>query len=131
MSAILLDTTVLIDLLRGRPGATARLHAVRSAGDQPYACVINVEEVVRGLRASEVGAARSLLDGLRIVGLGAAEGWRAGEWRRSFAAQGATLTQADCLVAAAAVSIGGRLATGNPRDFPMAGLLVEHWPAGE
>jgi predicted nucleic acid-binding protein len=130
MSAILLDTTVLIDLLRGRPGATARLRAVRTAGDQPYTCAINVEEVVRGLRASEVGAARSLLAGLRIVGLGTAEGWRAGEWRRNFAAQGSTLTQADCLVAAAAASIGGRVATGNHRDFPMADLVVEHWPAG-
>lgn len=131
MSAILLDTTVLIDLLRGRPGATTRLRAVRTAGDQPYACAINVDEVVRGLRAAEVGAARSLIAGLRIIELGAAEGWRAGEWRRDLAAQGSTLTQADCLVAAAAVSIGGRVATGNPRDFPMANLVVEHWPAGE
>jgi hypothetical protein len=23
------------------------------------------------------------------------------------------------------------LATGNPRDFPMEELAVEHWPAGE
>lgn len=131
MSAILLDTTVLIDLLRGRPGATTRLRALRAAGDQPYACAINVEEVVRGLRLTEYEAARSLLAGVRIVGLSAAEGWRAGEWRRDFAAQGSTLTQADCLVAAAAVSIGGRVATGNPKDFAMAGLVVEHWPAGD
>jgi predicted nucleic acid-binding protein len=131
MSAILLDTTVLIDLLRGRLGATTRLRVVRAAGDQPYACAINVEEVARGLRAPEVGAARTLLAGIRIVGLGEPEGWRAGEWRRDFASRGATLTQADCLVAAAAASIGGRLATGNPKDFPMAGVVVEHWPVGE
>ena len=131
MSGILLDTTVLIDLLRGRRGATARLRAVRTAGDQPYASAINVEEVVRGLREPEVEAARTLLSGLRIVGLGEAEGWRAGEWRRAFAARGLTLTQADCLVAAAAASIGGRVATGNPTDFPMPDLVVEHWPAGE
>ena len=131
MSAILLDTTVLIDLLRGRPGATGRLRALRIAGDHPHACAINVEEVVRGLRASETAAAQALLAGLRIVGLGAAEGWRAGEWRRDFAERGVTLTQADCLIAAAAASIGGRVATGNLVDFPMAGLAVEHWPAGE
>ena len=131
MSAILLDTTVLIDLLRGRPGAIARLDAVRAAGDQPHACAINVEEVVRGLRPPEAEAARALFSGLRIVGLGEAEGWRAGEWRRDFAARGSTLTQADCLVAAAAVSVGGWIATGNPKDFPMPHLRVEHWPAGE
>jgi len=131
MSAILLDTTVLIDLLRGRPGATSRLRALRTAGDQPHACAINVEEVVRGLREPEAEAARGLFAGLRIVELGAAEGWRAGEWRRTWAAQGRTLTQADCLVAAAAASVGGRLATGNRADFPMPGLSVEHWPVGE
>jgi len=33
-------------------------------------------------------------------------------------------------IAAAALAIGGRLATGNPKDFPMDELAVEHWPAG-
>jgi predicted nucleic acid-binding protein len=131
MSAILLDTTVLIDLLRGRAGATTRLRAVRAAGDQPHACAINVEEVVRGLREREIESARTLFAGLRIVGLGEIEGWLAGTWRRDFAARGATLPQADCLVAAAAMSIGGRVATGNPKDFPMPGLSVELWPSGE
>ncbi len=131
MSAILLDTTVLIDLLRGRSGSTTRLRALRTAGDQPYVCAINVEEVVRGLRVPEVGAASALFAGLRIAVLGDVEGWRAGEWRRDSAARGSTLTQADCLVAAAAASIGGRIATGNPKDFSMAGLIVEHWPSGE
>ena len=131
MSAILLDTTVLIDVLRGRQGAITRLRALHGAGDQPHASAINVEEIVRGLRAEEIEAARALFAGLRIVALGQTEGWRAGEWRRDFAAHGTTPSQADCLVAAAAASIGGRMATGNPRDFPMPGLSVEHWPAGE
>lgn len=130
MSAILLDTTVLIDLLRGRAGATSRLWTVREIGDQACACAVNVEEIARGLRKPEEDAARSLFDGLRIVPLGADEGWRAGLWRRRFAGQGQTLTQADCLVAAAALSIGGRLATGNPKDFPMPELTIEHWPVG-
>jgi predicted nucleic acid-binding protein len=68
--------------------------------------------------------------GLRLVPLGRAEGERAGTWRREFAAGGVMLAQADCLVAAAAAAIGARLATGNPKDFPMPGLTVEHWPVG-
>jgi hypothetical protein len=35
------------------------------------------------------------------------------------------------LIAAAAVGIGARLATGNLKHFPMPELDVEHWPAGE
>lgn len=131
MAAVLLDTTVVIDLLRGREGAVSRLRSLREADDVPYVCAVNVEETVRGLRPHEAGQVRVLFTGLGAAPLGEAEGWRAGEWRRDFAARGVTLSQADCLVAAAAVAVGGRLATGNPKDFPMDGLSVEHWPAGE
>lgn len=130
MAAVLLDTTVVIDLLRGRAGARRRLTQLRDAGDDPYVCAINVEEIVRGLTPSEREAAQRLFGGLRMAPLTEAEGWRAGEWRRAYATRGRTLAQADCLVAAAAVRIGGRLATGNPRDFPMSEVAVEHWPVG-
>jgi predicted nucleic acid-binding protein len=130
LAAILLDTTILIDYLRGRPATVARVDALRAAGDIPYASGIGVEETVRGLRPQEQAAARRLFDGLRTARLGKAEGWQAGEWRRAYARRGRTLSQADCLVAAAALAAGGRLATGNPKDFPMPELSVEHWPAG-
>jgi predicted nucleic acid-binding protein len=131
VAGVLLDTTVLIDLLRGRPGAQTRLTSLRAAGDVPYACAVNVEETVRGLRRREHAPAQRLFAGIRMTLLGAAEGWQAGEWRRDFAGRGRTLAQADCLIAAAALSVGGRLATGNPRDFPMREIAVEHWPAGD
>ncbi|MDQ3938848.1 MAG: type II toxin-antitoxin system VapC family toxin, partial [Chloroflexota bacterium] len=75
-------------------------------------------------------AADRLFGGLVIVPLGLTEGRRAGRWRRDFAARGVTLSQADCLMAAAALSAAARLATGNPKDFPMPDLVVEHWPVG-
>jgi predicted nucleic acid-binding protein len=130
VARVLLDTTVLIDLLRGRSGARTRLFALREAGDDPYVCAVNVEETFRGLRRAEYGAAEALFAGIRVAALGAREGWLAGGWRREFAERGRTLAQADCLVAAAASSNGGRLATGNPKDFPINGLMVEHWPVG-
>jgi predicted nucleic acid-binding protein len=130
VGAVLLDTTVLIDLLRGRSDAVARLRALRVGGDVPYVCAISAEEVARGVRPREEPAAEGLLIGLRSVPLGAADGWIAGEWRRRYASRGRTLAQPDCLIAAAALALGGRLATGNPKDFPMAELTVEHWPVG-
>lgn len=132
VAGVLLDTTVLIDLLRGRRGAVDRLRALRRAGDRPHVCGVNVDEVHRGLRgAAESDAARRLFDGIEVVPLGRAEGRQAGEWRRDFSQQGVTLTQADCLVAAAAAALGGRLATGNPTHFPMDELDVEHWQVNE
>jgi predicted nucleic acid-binding protein len=126
---LLLDTTVLIDVLRGR-GAATRVLGLRSSGDVPFVCCINVEEIWRGLRPGEEESAARLVGGLRIAPLGAGEGRRAGGWRREAAAMGVTLSQADCLIAAAAVGVGARLATGNPKHYPMEELAIEHWPAG-
>lgn len=130
MVRLLLDTTVLIDALRGRP-AGERLRGLRRTGEVPFVCAVNIEELVRGLRSDERPSAQRLLEGLRIAPLGRTEGVTAGAWRREHAVAGVTLSQADCLVAAAAVGVGAALATGNPDDFPMPELTVEHWPVGE
>ena len=116
-------------MLRNRPAA-ARLRDLRDTAEVPWICAINVEEVWRGLRPSEEAPADRFLGALRCVPLGSREGELAGAWRRDFASRGITLSQSDCLVAAAAVSIGARLATGNPKDFPMEDLVIEHWPPG-
>ncbi len=129
MSGVLLDTTALIDALRGR-AAAVRIAQLRAAGDRPYLCAINVEELFRGVKPAEEARVAHLLNGLRVAPLGRTQGEQAGRWRRQFAARGVILSQADCLVAAAALGVGARLATGNARDFPMEGLVVEHWPAG-
>ncbi|MGH8885693.1 MAG: PIN domain-containing protein [Egibacteraceae bacterium] len=126
---VLLDSTVLIDYLRGRPVAT-RVQRLRRIDDVPATTGINVEEVVRGLESGELDAAQRLFDGLEVISIGARDGWLAGSWRRQFAAQGVTLWQADCLIAAVASRVGARLATGNPKDFPMPEITVEHWPTG-
>lgn len=125
----LLDTTVLIDYLRGAPIAD-RVDELINRGDVACSTAINVQEVVRGLRANEESDAERLIEGLVIIPLRAPEGWQAGSWRRHFATRGVTLSQSDCLIAAAALSADARLATGNPADFPMDEIEVEHWPVG-
>ena len=129
MARILLDTTVLIDALRGRPAAQ-RLVSLRRTGTEPWVCVISVEEIWRGLLPGDERHARRLFNGLRLAPLGVAEGVRAGAWRREFAARGVTLHQADCLIAAAAARIGATLATANVDDFPMIPLELMAWPVG-
>lgn len=127
---LLLDTSVLIDALRGR-GAGERLRGLRTSGaSTPWICAINVEELYRGVREAEEAALRRFLGGFRLAPLGREEAELAGRWRRDLARGGVTLGQADCMIAAAAVGIGARLATGNPKHFPMPELVVDHWPAG-
>ncbi|MCY3843279.1 MAG: PIN domain-containing protein [Acidobacteria bacterium] len=130
MARLLLDSTVLIDALRGRPAA-ARLAALRRTGTEPWACVISIEEIWRGLRSGEEVVARRLFSGLRLAPLRAAEGMRAGALRQAYAHEGVTLHQADCLIAAAAAGVRAALATANVDDFPMTELNVQHWPIGQ
>jgi predicted nucleic acid-binding protein len=127
--SLLLDSTVLIDALRGRPAAQ-RLREMHRGSQPPWICAINVEEVMRGVLPGEQEVVSRFLAGMRLAPLGFAEGELAGRWRRDFAREGVTLSQADCLIAAAAVGVGARLASGNPKHFPMAELEVERWPVG-
>ncbi len=127
---IVLDTTVLVDYLRGSPAADD-LDRRLDRGDIACTTAVNVEEVARGLRTGEEDDATRLIEGLTVLTLGAEEGWRAGRWRRAFASRGVTLSQLDCLIAAAALTAEAVLATGNPKDFPMEEIRVEHWPVGK
>lgn len=129
MARILLDSTVLIDALRGR-SAAERVRLLRRQGDEPWVCAISVKEIWRGTLTYDELVAGRLLRAMRLPPLGADEGERAGRWRRRYADSGVTLHQADCLIAAAAVGVGARLATGNPRHFPMPEVTVEDWPTG-
>ena len=126
---LLLDTTVLIDALKGFPAAE-RVLGLRDSGQAPWICAVNVEEVMRGTDSDEEAVVTRFLGGLHLAPLGQAEGELAGRWRRDYARKGVTLGQADCLIAAAAVGIGARLATSNLKHFPMPELDVEHWPVG-
>jgi predicted nucleic acid-binding protein len=127
---LLLDTTVLIDALRGRP-AGKRLQTLRQTEQAPWICAINVEEVMRGTSQEEEAITLRFLNGFRLATLGRKEGELAGNWRRDYARKGITLSQSDCLIAAAAVHVGATLASGNPKHYPMPELELDHWPVGQ
>lgn len=126
---VVLDSTVLIDYLRGRPAAD-RVDLLLDGGETLATTSVNVEEITRGLRPDEHQAAKSLFGGLVVLAITAEDGWTAGSWRRVAAERGLTLSQADCLIAAAAYAAGARLATGNPKDFAATEVDIEHWPVG-
>ena len=127
---LVLDSTVLIDSLRGYPAAD-RIRSLRRAGAQLWVSPISIEEIWRGLRKGEEQAAARLVNALRVAPIDRTVATTAGVWRREFSNAGMTLHQADCLIAASTVRIGGRLVTGNPSDFPMREVDVDHWPVGE
>ncbi len=129
MCALVLDTTVLIDALRGRPAAE-RIRGLAAEREVLLTTAINVEEIVRGLQLSEHAAADALFTAIRVLPVREPDARRAGEWRREHATHGVTLHQADCLIGAVTAGFGARLATGNAKDFPMREVTVEEWPPG-
>lgn len=96
-------------------------------GDELATSPVCVEEIVRGMRAHELEAVRVLFDGLEVVAVDRSHAEVAGTWRREFAAQGITLTQADMLIAACAHLSGATLVTNNVKDFPIDGPAIEVW----
>lgn len=127
---ILLDTTVLIDFLRGDQSVAERLRERRVGLFLTSAIV--VEELSYGIRSGEEEeeeVVHGLVDGLEVVAVGRDEAALAARWRREHARGGVTLSQPDCLIAACAVTRGVPLATANVRHFPMPELTVEHWPS--
>lgn len=129
MGNVLLDTSVVIDLARGRSSAATRLHSVRAAGDVPCTCAVVALEVWRGRSSKEEPGLEALLRSLRALPMTVGAGIRAAEWQAEYRARGVTLEDADVLIAGVAMSTGARLATANIKDFPMPGLQLEHWPS--
>jgi predicted nucleic acid-binding protein len=121
--ALFLDTSVVIDLLRGAP-YTESLIARRPLFVSP----ITIHGVVRGMRPGEEGETFDLFAALRVAPIRQQEGALSAHWRRELAAEGVTLHLADSLIAAGAAFQGLPLATGNAKHFPMPELRVEQWP---
>lgn len=127
---VVLDTTVLIDYMRETPLAD-RVDALEPRRDTAATTAVNVEELARGMRDDEIDRAAGLVDGLVVLPIIREVAWLAGTWRRDHAAMGVTLSQPDCLIAAATYLVDGLLATANVRHFPMEGLRVERWSADD
>lgn len=121
MSKIVLDTDVLIDVLRGSEAIrTFLLEATRHA--VPCCSVISVAELFAGMRPTEEAPTRALLDGLVILPVTRDIAEIAGGFKR--ASRSRRLELADCLIAATAFAEGAAVATGNAKDYPMPGVTV-------
>jgi len=116
MSTIVLDSAVLIDVLRGYDPAIAFLKGLE---DIPVCSEITRVEVLRGMRSNERPAVETLFRALDWVPIDEVIARRAGHlgrrWRRSHAAIGS----ADLVIAATVEEVDGVLATANVRHFPM------------
>src|SRR5215217_2311165 len=115
----LVDTSVLIDHLRGNPGAVDLLHAAATAGDELWSVTVVRTEVLAGMRPREERATRRLLDALRWQDVTVAIADRAGELASKYLKSHSGVDTVDYLVAAAALELAADVWTTNVRHFPM------------
>lgn len=119
MARYLLDTTVLIDHLRGQPKTVELMTTLARLGHDLGVCCINIAELYSGLDGEEQGQADKLINSLIYYEISRDVAKLAGGYRFRFARKGIALTTSDTLVAAAAVSNGATLVTANVKDYPM------------
>jgi hypothetical protein len=125
---ILLDTSVLIDTLRDRKGRRSFLRELVLEGHTLACSPVNVAEVYAGMRPTEATATGEFLGSLEYVPISRAAAESAGQLKAYFSGKGRTLSLADCLVAAVALSGNLALATDNVKHYPMAELKLVPLP---
>jgi predicted nucleic acid-binding protein len=119
---LLLDTSVLIDVLRLRHGRRELLAELARGGHTLATTALNIAELYAGLRPEEEARTASFLDALECYELTAEAGRLAGTLKNKYARKGRTLTLADTIVAAIAMERRCTLMTGNRKDFSMPEL---------
>jgi predicted nucleic acid-binding protein len=120
VTRLVLDTSVLIDHLRGRPPAATELipNAIAS-GAELWSSYIVRAELLAGLRAGEEAATRDLLRLISWADVDEAVSESAGALGRIYLRTHPGIEVADLIVAALAQHLDADLKTTNLKHFPM------------
>ena len=100
MAKYILDTTLLIDHLRGRNDAQELVDTLAADGHRLGVCCVSVSELYAGLGPDEQETAGDLTDNLEYFAVSLDAAREAGRYRHEFARRGTTLSITDTLIAA-------------------------------
>jgi hypothetical protein len=122
MSGVLVDSDILIEVLRGRNAEVARTWAgVVSSPEPLFHSPVSLAEIQHGMRESERDAIERLFSGTTCVPIDQEIGKRAGDYLRAFHASH-KVELGDALIAASASIHQLQLWTRNRKHFPMKEL---------
>ncbi len=125
---LLLDSTVLIDVLRDRRGRRELLAREVGNGHSLATTAINIAEIHAGMRPREEAETEAFLNRLECYPITAAIARTAGRLKRDWSRRGRTIALDDLLIAASALEHGLTLMTDNKVDFPMTELSLYSLP---
>ena len=120
MKRLVLDTSVLIDHLRGRPPvATTLIPAAIARGDELWSSYVVRAELLAGMRADEETATRDLMRLVSWVEVDESASEAAAALGRRYLRSHSGIEVADLIVAALAQELDAELKTTNVKHFPM------------
>lgn len=108
---VLLDTTILIDILRGETRAIAKIDELRS-DSALYTTTLNIYEVLRGIKTLQkdkekhLNALNILISNINIIDFGLSAAERASEIYSELRKKGAIIDSIDYLIAGTCISNG-------------------------
>lgn len=116
---VVVDTSVLIEVLRGDERAQALLATAIADGERIVGSVLSRVEVLAGMRPHEERETRHLFDSLEWLVVDADLADRAGELASSYVRSHPGIDPVDYVIAATAERLGADLWTHNLKHFPM------------
>ena len=126
MTRYVVDTTFVIDHLRGDPSALERFDSSLERGDELAINEVVACEAWAGAPLEGDPALERLLRAMEFVQPGPDGAARAGRWRQDAHRRGHVLSLADALIAAAA-DPNASVLTRNVRDFALTPVRVERY----
>jgi len=114
---VIIDSDVIIEVLRGNTKTTAWLRKVRDSGSAIRYSPVTRAEIRAGARVRERAAISALFESLAVLSIEASTGDLAGDQLSRFA-RSHSVQLGDALIAATALELGEELATFNAKHFP-------------
>lgn len=121
---VLVDTTVLIDLLHHRPETVEQFRELALRGFALAICPITVAELFAGARKGEEPRTEELLSAFEWLPLTREVARKAGELVAYKRRAGKTHALDDMMIAATAIHYNYLLLTDNRKDFAVPGLRL-------
>jgi hypothetical protein len=119
----LLDTSVVVDHLRGYAPATALLVDLVEVGETVAGSELTRFELLAGVRPRELDDLEAFFAAIEWVPVTEEVARLAGGYARSYRGSHQGIGVVDCLVAGTATALGAELVTMNVRHFPMFNAL--------
>lgn len=126
MANYLLDTSVIVDYLRGKTETVDYVKKLFYDGFMLGCCSINIIEVYAGMRENEKKITEEFLDSLEYYEMTKDIAQKAGEYKNSYQNNGISPSLPDFVIAAIVISNGLILVTNNLKHYPMVEIKKQH-----